>query len=308
MRVVQPFALINRTNRTASQDLWIAHSGPIGVFDGSADYGVDYKDLGAGETSSPAGKIGWMGFTDIYWLAALVPAGRGQAKADFRSLGDDLFRADLIYSPIVRAGGPRSVASARSCLPGPRKATSSTRYEEAGIPKFGLAIDWGWFRWFEKPFLWLLNQLFHLVGNFGVAIILLTVIVRGAMFPIAQKQFASMAAMKAIQPKMKAIQEKYKDDKLKQQQEMQKLFKEEGVNPLAGCLPMLLQIADPVRALQGVRARRSKCATSLSSCGSRTCPRPIRRPCSTCSACCRSSRPASSRSACLPCCSASPCG
>ena len=238
--VVQPFALINRTDRNASQDLWIAHSGPIGMFNDAADYDVDYKDLGAGQVSSPSGKIGWMGFTDIYWLSALVPQAGAQAKADFRGLGDNLFRADLVYAPIsVPAGRAASVTT--QLFAGAKASDILSHYEKAGIPKFDLAIDWGWFRWFEQPFLWLLNQLFHLAGNFGVAIILLTVIVRGALFPIAQKQFASMAAMKAIQPRMKAIQEKYKDDKMKQQQEMQKLFKDEGVNPLAGCLPMLLQ-------------------------------------------------------------------
>ena len=116
------------------------------------------------------------------------------------------------------------------------------RYEESGIANFGLAIDWGWFRWFEKPIFMLLKALFHAVGNFGLAIILLTLIVRGVMFPIAQRQFASMAAMRAIQPKMKAIQERYKDDKQKQQQEIMALYKQEGVNPLAGCLPIFLQI------------------------------------------------------------------
>jgi hypothetical protein len=95
----------------------------------------------------------------------------------------------------------------------------------SGIPKFGLAIDWGWFRWFEKPIFLLLTKLFELAGNFGVAIILLTLIVRGVMFPVAQKQFASMAAMRAIQPKMKALQERYKDDKQKQQQEIMALYK-----------------------------------------------------------------------------------
>ena len=115
-------------------------------------------------------------------------------------------------------------------------------YADSGIDKFGLAISWGWFRFLEKPLLWLLRNLFELVGNFGVAIILLTVLVRGLLFPIAQKQFGSMAAMKAIQPQMKAIQDRHKDDKVKAQQEIQKLFKEEKVNPLAGCLPLLLQI------------------------------------------------------------------
>ncbi|MFM5917659.1 MAG: membrane protein insertase YidC, partial [Novosphingobium sp.] len=112
----------------------------------------------------------------------------------------------------------------------------------AGIPKFGLAIDWGWFRWFEKPIFWLLKTLFGMVGHFGVAIMLLTIVVRGLMFPIAQRQFASMAAMKAIQPKMKALQERYKDDKAKQQEAVMALYKAAGVNPLAGCLPIFLQI------------------------------------------------------------------
>ena len=94
----------------------------------------------------------------------------------------------------------------------------------------------------EKPMLWLLRTIYEAVGNFGIAIIALTFIVRGLMFPIAQKGFASMAEMKAIQPKMKAIQEKYKDDKQKQQQEIMALYKQEKVNPVAGCLPMLLQI------------------------------------------------------------------
>lgn len=114
--------------------------------------------------------------------------------------------------------------------------------EAAGIAKFDYAIDWGWFAWFEKPIFWLLKSLFSAVGNFGLAIILLTLIVRGIMFPIAQRQFASMAAMRAIQPKMKAIQERYKDDKQKQQQEVMALYKAEKVNPLAGCLPIFLQI------------------------------------------------------------------
>jgi YidC/Oxa1 family membrane protein insertase len=115
-------------------------------------------------------------------------------------------------------------------------------YEASGIPNFSLSIDWGWFRWFEKPIFWLLDALFRTVGNFGVAIILLTFVVRGIMFPIAQRQFASMAAMRAIQPKMKALQERYKDDRQKQQEEIMALYKKEGVNPLAGCLPIFLQI------------------------------------------------------------------
>ena len=239
--IVQPYALINRTDRTASQDIWIAQSGPIGVFDGKANYDFDYKDLVKDGPATPEGKVGWTGFTDIYWLAALVPQGGAQASASYRSLGDSLFRADLIYAPVTLAAGA-SVSHSTQLFAGAKESTVLDRYEATGIPRFSFAIDWGWFRWFEQPFLWLLRELFHLTGNFGLAIICLTIVVRAALFPIAQKGFASMAAMKAIQPRMKEMQTRYKDDKVKQQQEMQKLFKEEGVNPLAGCLPMLLQM------------------------------------------------------------------
>lgn len=239
--VVQPYALINRTDRTASADQMFVHSGPMGVFDGTANYDVDYSDLVDDGPFTPQGRVGWTGFTDIYWLAALVPQAGSQASADFRSFGGSIFQSNLRYAPVTLSPGS-AVARTTQLFAGAKEADTLEAYEEAGVPLFSFAIDWGWFGWFIRPLLWLLQQLFAFAGNFGVAIILLTVVVRAALFPIAQKGFASMAAMKAIQPKMKELQTKYKDDKLRQQQEMQKLFKDEGVNPLAGCLPMLLQM------------------------------------------------------------------
>ena len=238
---IQPFALINRTDRTASTDSWNVHSGPIGAFDSSVDFGNNYSDLVDAGTITPEGDADWIGFTDIYWLSALVPQPNARPASDFRSLGNGLFRADLIYRPVSIAPG-RQIARTTRLFVGAKESAVLDRYEDSGIAHFGLAIDWGWFRWFEKPIFWLLRTLFSVVKNFGVAIILLTLIIRGLMFPIAQKGFASMAAMRAIQPKMKAIQERYKDDKAKQQQEVMALYKAEGVNPLAGCLPMILQI------------------------------------------------------------------
>ncbi|MBL4859121.1 MAG: membrane protein insertase YidC, partial [Erythrobacter sp.] len=239
--VAQPYGLVGRTSTTASDDFFIAHSGPIGSFGQSVDYDYDYDDVEEAGKVSPAGAPDWIGFTDIYWLAALVPQQGAAPDATFRSLGADTYRADMIYDPVTVPAGRKYTTTSR-LFAGAKDSEILDSYQDAGIPQFGLAIDWGWFRWFEKPFLWLLKNIFEIVGNFGVAIIILTIIVRGLMFPIAQKQFGSMAAMKAIQPKMKALQEKHKDDKLKQQQEMQKLFKEEQVNPLAGCLPLILQI------------------------------------------------------------------
>ena len=239
--VVQPYGFLNRTSRTASSDTWNVHSGPIGAFDGSVDFGNDYDDVASAGTVAPTGRPDWIGFTDIYWMSALVPESGARPSGTFRSLGSEHFRADLIYPPVTVAAGANAVTTTR-LFAGAKESQILGAYDRAGIANFDLAIDWGWFSWFVQPILWLLVQLYGLAGNFGVAIILLTVLVRLVMFPLAQKQFASMAAMRALQPKMKAIQERYKDDKPKQQQEIMELYKREKVNPLSGCLPIFVQI------------------------------------------------------------------
>lgn len=238
--VVRPFALIKRTDKTASIDIWNLHSGPIGAFDGAVDFGPDYDDLVEEKSIDNQGRTDWVGFTDIYWMSTLIP-GKAGADSTFRSLGSGLYRADLLYDPVT-VGKGKQVTRNTQLFAGAKESAVLDRYEQTGIANFDLAIDWGWFRIIEKPILWLLNKLFTLVGNFGVAIMMLTVIVRGIMFPIAQRQFASMAAMRAVQPKMKAIQERHKEDKQEQQKEIMALYKKEGVNPLAGCLPIFLQI------------------------------------------------------------------
>jgi YidC/Oxa1 family membrane protein insertase len=239
--VVRPFATVSRTSATASLDQWTIHSGPIGYFGDGVDFGTDYDDIAAAGKVRPEGAARWLGFTDIYWMSALVPQSNADVEADFRSLGGGVFRADAIYQPLTVPAG-RQISRTTQLFAGAKESEVLGAYETAGVTGFDNAIDWGWFGVIEKPILWLLRWLYGIAGNFGVAIILLTVIVRALMFPIAQKQFASMAAMRAIQPKMKAIQERYKDDKPKQQQEIMALYKTEGVNPLAGCLPVLLQI------------------------------------------------------------------
>ena len=241
--VVRPFALVNRTDKTASLDTWNVHSGPIGAFDGSVNFDNNYSTVGEAQGGIVPfkGTANWIGFTDIYWLSALIPDGSAKAESAFRSLGQGVFRADLIYPTVSIAPGKVQSQTVR-LFAGAKENAVLEKYEAAGVPNFSLSIDWGWFRWFEKPIFWLLDSIFNKVGNFGVAIILLTLIVRGVMFPIAQRQFASMAAMRALQPKMKALQERYKDDKQKQQQEIMELYKREKVNPLAGCLPIFLQI------------------------------------------------------------------
>ncbi|MES2301614.1 MAG: membrane protein insertase YidC [Pseudomonadota bacterium] len=241
--VVKPFALVNRTDKTASLDTWNVHSGPIGAFDGSVNFDNNYSTVAEaqGGTVPFKGTANWIGFTDIYWLSALIPDAGAKAESAFRSLGQGVYRADLIYPSVSIAPGKAQSQNVRLFAGGKENAVLE-KYEAAGVQNFSLSIDWGWFRWFEKPIFWLLDSIFKKVGNFGVAIILLTLIVRGVMFPIAQRQFASMAAMRALQPKMKALQERYKDDKQTQQQKIMELYKEEKVNPLAGCLPIFLQI------------------------------------------------------------------
>ena len=238
---IQPFALINRTSRTASLRTMNLHSGPFGSLDGSVKFGPKYEDVTKTGQMNLEGTSDWLGFTDIYWMSVLAPTNAQGATSDFRALGNDLFRADLVYPAQTIAPNATATTTTR-LIAGAKENAVLDKYEAEGVNKFSYSIDWGWFWFFEKPIFLLLRTLFHLVGNFGVAIMLLTAIVRGIMFPVAQRGFASMAAMRAIQPKVKALQERYKDDKAKIQEETMKLYKEEGVNPLAGCLPMVLQI------------------------------------------------------------------
>ncbi|WP_373488628.1 membrane protein insertase YidC [Blastomonas sp.] len=243
---VRPLGLINRTSANADPTSWTVRNGPIGVFDDAANFDVHYDDLEEDpkKLSEFGGKIGWLGFTDHYWLSALIPApgSKGQMAGNFRSLGNKLFQTELVYENKVVAPGEALTTTAMLFAGAKETELLDDYVDNKNIPLLDRAVDWGWFIWFEKPIFKLLNWLFAQVGNFGVAIILMTIIIRGLMFPIAQRQFASMAQMRAVQPKMKALQERYKDDKPKLQTEMMELYKKEKVNPLAGCLPMFLQI------------------------------------------------------------------
>ncbi len=253
---LRPYGLISRTGVPTDIDTWVNHVGPIGVFGPGANYDIGYPNLrgeepgffdAIGGTTAKAGsnyfdaKGGWLGFGDLYWLAALIPDQGAQVHSGFRASGD-VFQADYASTPVKIAPGKTASTSSRF-FAGAKEVRLIDKYQDGGnIANFDKAIDWGWFRIVEKPIFYYLDFLFRLVSNFGVAIILLTVTIRGLLFPIAQRQFASMAKMKAIQPKMKLLQERYKDDKPRQQQEIMALYKTEGVNPLGGCGPTLLQI------------------------------------------------------------------
>ena len=236
---IRPIGLVSRGAKSPDPDSWTNQVGPIGVFDDKANYEVNWKDLDEGKSESFNATSGWLGFTDKYWLTALAP--QGAMSAEFRKSPAGGYQADYALAPAAVAPGQAQTTTAHF-FAGAKEKPLLNRYEQAGIPRFSYAIDWGWFHWFMIPIFDLLLFLFRTLGNFGVAIICLTLIVRTIMFPIAHKQFQSMAAMRKVQPKMKAIQERYKDDKARQQQEIMKLYQAEKINPAAGCLPILLQI------------------------------------------------------------------
>jgi YidC/Oxa1 family membrane protein insertase len=238
----RPYALVSRAGPSRDPDSWTVHVGPMGVFNGAADYGNDYSDIAESGQRRFDSNGGWLGFTDKYWLAAVIPAQRGQVQAEFlHNRATNSFQADFVAAPVVVPPG-RASRYVSHIFAGAKEVERLESYSDALGTQLERAIDWGWFRWFMIPIFSLLNWLFAHIGNFGVSIICLTLIVRLLLFPIAQKQFQSMAAMRVVQPKVKILQERWADDKPRLQQEMMKLYKEEKVNPVAGCLPLLLQI------------------------------------------------------------------
>jgi YidC/Oxa1 family membrane protein insertase len=246
---IAPFGIISRKGMpegatTGGSIFTQIHIGPTGVFGGEPNYDWGYEQV----AGNPDGKVsfdttgGWNGLNDKYWLAALIPDQKVPVKAEFRSQ-DGFNWATIRNARLTAVEAGQSTTQTSRLFAGAKEYEELRNYtDKLGIPYLDYSIDWGWFWFIAIPFQKLLLWLFGLFGNFGVAIIALTVIVRAFMFPVANKQFASMAGMRAVQPKMKALQDKYKDDKPKMQQELMKLYQEEKINPLAGCLPILLQI------------------------------------------------------------------
>jgi len=238
---LRPYGFASRAQQSADPSTWTNHVGPMSVLNGKADYSIKWNTLDEAGNAGKTGESGpgWVGFTDKYWLAALAP--QGDIAPTFRHTPAGGYQIDYAGTPVTLAPGQASATQTR-LFAGAKEKSALDRYESAGIPKLTKAIDWGWFEFFMRPIFGLLRWLFAATGNFGVAIICLTLIVRAIMFPIANRQFQSTLAMRRVQPKLKALQARFKDDKPRQQQEMMKLYKEEKINPAAGCLPIFLQI------------------------------------------------------------------
>ena len=243
-----PYGLVRRHGTPATTGMYILHEGPLGVFDetlSEEDYD-DLRDAGAaGIKMTPETAGGWVGITDKYWLAALLPTQAKNFNFGFQSLAGntDRYQVDFIdpNGLLLAAGG--AITSESRLFAGAKKVALLDYYaEQLNIPNFDLAIDFGWFYFLTKPFFYAINWLFGLFGNFGVAVLAFTVLVKLAFFPLANKSYRSMAKMRLLAPKLQTLRERYGDDRQKLNQEMMALYKTEQVNPAAGCLPVLLQI------------------------------------------------------------------
>ncbi|MDD2869472.1 membrane protein insertase YidC [Neomegalonema sp.] len=236
------------------QNFFILHEGAIGGFDGVIQP-RDYKDLDKMEPAAgqpgvraeefKAASDAWIGFTDKYWMAALATPPGEAAVTAFRRAGTD---AAPVYSAYVQRPtvslAPGATQEEKMMLfAGAKQAEVIKDYQDRlGIKSFYDSIDWGWFFFLTKPFFALLNGIYKVVGNFGVAILILTVLVKTVVFPLAYKSYASMARMKKLQPQMEALRERHKDDPRAMQMGMMEMYKREKVNPASGCLPIIVQI------------------------------------------------------------------
>ena len=235
-----PYAQITRNYKPDVIPIYILHEGFIGMFDEELKE-EDYKDIEDEKITTNSSK-GWLGITDKYWLTAIVPEKGKEFKSEFLTT-DGKYKANFIIKRPEVLGSNSSITNEISAFVAAKEVAVIDNYaEKMGIEKFDLAIDWGWFYFITKPLFFVIEYFFKLTGNFGVAIIILTALVRLAFFPLANYSFRSMAKMKILQPEMVRLKELHKDDKVKLQQDMMALYKREKVNPVSGCLPVLIQI------------------------------------------------------------------
>jgi len=244
--VLYPYALVVRDGMAKHQSSYVLHEGFVGVADNSAKYVTydHFKDEGTQpEKFSSTG--GWVGITDKYWMAAVVPPQNEKFNGTYRATPfnqSKSYQANYSLSGRAIAAG-QTVTTTQRLFAGAKVVNTLRAYEHKfGIQRFDLAVDWGWFIFLTQPLFWLLDKLNRYLGNFGLAIILATVVIRLLLFPLANSSFKSMSRMKKVQPEVERIKKLYADDQARQQQETMALFKREKANPLTGCLPMLIQI------------------------------------------------------------------
>jgi YidC/Oxa1 family membrane protein insertase len=248
-----PYAQVVRHGRPPTLGYYVLHEGLIGVLgeQGLQEFTYDHVDKEPLLSPGTNGRVwkdvvgGFVGITDKYWAATVVPdqARKYEGRFSWVQTGSQrTYQADFLSEAVTVAPGASAASTAR-LFAGAKEVAAISGYErDLGIKRFDLLIDWGWFYFITKPMFFLLDWIFKHVGNFGVAILIVTLILKGVFFPLASKSYASMAKMKAMQPEMLAIRERYADDKMKQQQALMELYKTQKINPLAGCWPVLVQI------------------------------------------------------------------
>lgn len=236
-----PYGLINRKTENANPSASVVHEGLIGVVDNNLKE-IKYKDLIDEKAKEFKTAQGWAGFSDRYWFTAFILEGQNQNTVKFSATGKQNFQTDYVGAPVTAA--PGSVASnSVKLFAGAKEIKLLDKYTQSlNIPKFDLAVDFGWYYFLTKPFFYILDFLYNFIGNMGWAILLFAALLRLVMFPIANKSYDSMSKMKKIQPKIKELQERYGNDKMKLQQETLEMYRREKINPTAGCLPMFIQI------------------------------------------------------------------
>ncbi len=233
------YAQIIRNTAPEVTNFYILHEGMLGVFEDQL-VEEDYDDIEEKKYSYNA-TSGWLGITDKYWLASLIPEKSKSFRADFDY--KNKFRASFIETEPLEANKKEKITNKINIIVAAKEVNVIDGYaEKLKISKYDLAIDWGWFYFIVKPLFFAIDYFFKLTGNFGIAIVLITICVRVVFFPLANYSFRSMAKMKILQPEMARLKELHKNDKMKLQQEIMSLYKKEKVNPLSGCLPILIQI------------------------------------------------------------------
>jgi YidC/Oxa1 family membrane protein insertase len=249
-----PYALISRHGTPQVSGYYILHEGLIGYLGDEGLQQYTYKKIDDAKSVGWKVTNGWLGITDKYWASALLPDTNAQLQARFSSnaVGNNHnYQTDYIEdAKTVAIGGSASVST--RLFAGAKEASVvglnfpilgfGGYNRDLGLNHFDLLIDWGYFYFITKPMFLALDFIYRLFGNFGISILLVTVIVKLLFFPLANKSYASMAKMKSVQPQLQALKERYPDDRVKQQQEMMEIYKKEKINPIAGCLPVVIQI------------------------------------------------------------------
>ena len=234
-----PYGQIIRNTAPKVTNFYILHEGLLGVFDEQL-VEKDYEDIEEKKFTVNASS-GWLGITDKYWITSLIPENNKEFKTDFEY--KNKFKANFIETKSTEIGTNETKSNQIKVIVAAKEVDVVDGYaEKLNINKYDLAIDWGWFYFIVKPLFFVIDYFFKITGNFGIAIILITVCVRIIFFPLANYSFRSMAKMKVLQPEMTRLKELHKGDKAKLQQEMMALYKKEKVNPVSGCLPILIQI------------------------------------------------------------------